>query len=195
SPIGHLKTPATFSYYQRQTAPETPLSAHPDHELFWRDGILIINRSYIGPRKEQAEILLPLLARMLYDYNTPNRLVEHLFHLAHVAEHSCLATVFLAIPLIAAQRCERQWQRLERERVLERDWFAYACGQGPGLRKQVRLQLQERTDNDLPDNTIPTLAERIDHLDSLLGREERQVERLREMLSAPPAFPPTQSVG
>ena len=187
SPLNRLRTPATFCYYQRQMNSASTEPANPEHELYWCDGTLIINRSYIGPKEEQADILLPLLARLLYDCNTPNRAVEYLFHLAHIAERVPWIAWMLTLPLAVAQKCERQWEIMARERILERDWFAYVCGQGPRLRKWLRLQLQDRTDNELPDNAIPTLAERIDHLDSLLDHEERQVERLRGSLSPPSA--------
>lgn len=186
SPIRWLKTPPTFFYYQRQTTPESPEPANPEQELYWRDGNLVIHRAYIGPKEEQTDILLPLLARLLYDCNTPSLLVERLFHLTHVAERSWLTAWPLTVLLYISQGCEQQWRAMERERVLERDWFANALGQGPRLRKWLRLQLQDRTENSVLDTTIPTLAERIDHLDSLLAREKRQVERLRHILPSPP---------
>jgi hypothetical protein len=110
--------------------------------------------------------------------------------MAHVAERAWLPSWMLTVPLYVAHKCKRHWEALERERVLDRDWFAYACGQGTQLRKWLRLQLKDRTDNDLPDNAIPTLAERIDHLDSLLNREERQVKLLRDQLPSPDADAP-----
>lgn len=188
SPIRRLKTPATISYYEKQTEPDSPELPNPEHEIYWQDEKLVINRAYIGYKDEQADILLPQLARRLYDCNTLDRIVERLFHLTHVALRSWIAQWLLALPLYVAGKCEQHWEELERERELDRDWFAYACDQGPRLRQWLRIQLKDRTDNGLPDNTIPTLAERIDHLDSLLGREEQQVQRLRDML--PPAPPP-----
>jgi hypothetical protein len=185
-PISRLVTPTTFFYYQKQVAPtETSEPTNPEQEIYWRDGDLIINRAYIGTKDEQADILLPQLARQLYDCNTPDRAVERLFHMAFVAERTWLPSWILTIPIYVAQKCERHWQAMERERILDRDWFAYACGQGPLLRKWLHSQLKERTDKGWPDNSIPTLAERIDHLDSLITREKRQVQRLRDML--PPA--------
>jgi hypothetical protein len=184
-PIRQLRTPPTIYYYQRQTEPDSPEPPNPEQELYWRDGHLVINRAWIGPKDEQADILLPQVARRLYDCNTPDRIVEQLFHLAHVALRSWIAQWLLAVPLSVQLKCEQRWEALERERVLDRDWFAYACDQGPRLRKWLRMQLKDRGDLDLPDNAIPTLAERIDHLDSLLNREEQQLQRLRDML--PPA--------
>ena len=131
SPIRWLKTPATFYYYQRQTAPKTSEPPDPEHELYWRDGNLIIHRAYIGPKEEQTDILLPLLARLLYDCNTPSLLVERLFHLAHVAEQSWLTAWPLTVLLYISQECKQQWKAMEREQILERDWFANALGPGP----------------------------------------------------------------
>jgi len=69
--------------------------------------------------------------------------------------------------------------------VLEWDWFAYACGQGPRLRRVLRAQLEERTDNTLPDHSIPTLTERIHYLSSLIYQEEQQMQHLRATVSPP----------
>lgn len=182
-PIRHLKTPSTFYHYQQHTN----IPANPEREMYWRNGNLIINRSYIGPKEEQASILLPFLARLLYDCNTADRAVEDLFDLAHTARQTWLTAWPLALPLLAQHRCEGRWRTQEQDRVLDRDWFAYVCGQGPRLRRWLLLQLQGRMQNNQPDNTVPTLAERIDHLDSLLIQEEQQVQWLRNSL---PAVPP-----
>ena len=191
SPLFKLKTPPTFLYYQQQTRLNANLPLNPEQEMYWQDGNLVINRGYMGYKEEQANILLPLIARLLFDYNTPVLLVEHLFRLAHVAEQTQFTAWLLTLPLYIEQKCEQHWQTQERERVLDRDWFAYACGEGPLLRRLLRLQLKERTEKNLPDNAIPTLVERIDHLDSLLGREEKQVQQLRDTL--PLASSPTSS--
>jgi hypothetical protein len=185
-PISHLVTPATFFYYQKQITPESNEPVNPEQEISWRDGSLVINRAYIGTKQEQSDILLPFLARQLYDCNTPDHTVEQLFTMATVAEATWLPSWILALPAYVAGKCKKQWETMERERVLDRDWFAYACGQALLLRNELSTQLRARTRDGLPDNTIPTLAERIDHLDSLLTREKRQVQRLKDMLPSPP---------
>ena len=180
--ITRVKTPATFYYYQYQnhTASNEPRNA--EREMYWREGNLILNQEYIGPESEQSDILLPLLARLLYECNSPDHLVELFFRSAHCAQTSWFTSLIFALPLSVARQSEARWQILEREHVLDRDLFAYLCGEGKRLRKLLRHALAQRNQEDLPDNTIPTLAERIDHLDSLIGREAKQIKQLRETL-------------
>lgn len=191
SPIPHLKTPPTFYYYQRQTSPDDNLP-NPEREMYWIAGNLVINQAYIGTKTAQTDILLPFLARLLYEENSPDHLVELLFQIAHVGEALWISSWLLMIPLYVAQKCEKRWEAMERDHVLDRDRFAYDCGEGKRLRRWLQGRLEQRTKNDQPDNSIPTLAERIDHLDSLIGREARQVKELREGLLAPPTLPTPQ---
>jgi len=136
---------------------------------------------------------LPFLARLLYDENSPDRLVNHLFQLAHVGESLWLSSWLLAPALSVARKCETRWDEMERDHVLDRDYFAYLCGQGKRLRIALRHQLNDRIQQNQPDNAIPTLVERIDHLDSLIGREARQVKKLRDaaLPPGPSSEPPT----
>ncbi len=189
SPIPHLKTPSTFYYYQKQVNPDVSAPPDPEQEMYWYRGYLVINRGYLGHKDEQADILLPLLARLLYDNNTLDHVVLFLFDLAHIAEGFCLTAWLLAVPLYVQQRCEERWKALEPERVLDRDWFAYACGQGPRLRRFLRRRLEEQTQQQVPDTSVPTLAERIDHLDSLMNREAQQVQQVRDTMSPTPPRP------
>ncbi len=82
---------------------------------------------------------------------------------------------------------------MERDRVLDRDRFAWKCGEGKRLRKLLRRQLGDLQKTGQPDNTVPTLAECIDHLDSLLRTEAHQVKELRAALPPAPSAPPTAS--
>lgn len=80
---------------------------------------------------------------------------------------------------------------MERDRILDRDRFAWLCGEGGRLLKLLRRWLSDLHKTDQPDNTIPTLAERIDHLDSLLRLEAQQVKELHAAL--PPTLPASPS--
>jgi hypothetical protein len=188
-PIAHLKTPATFYYYQRQTNPDD--IPNPEREMYWIGENLIINQAYIGSRPEQVELLLPFLARLLYDNNSPDHRVKQLFRIAREGEARAFCAWILALPLLIAKKCEKRWEVMERDHVLDRDRFAYYCGQGKRLRRGLQYQLEYRVQHDIPDNSIPTLVERIDHLDSLIGREASQVKKLREALPLKPSAPPT----
>ena len=190
-PIEHLKTPRMFYFYSRR-APgegedELDAMAHPEREIYLVGRELVICQSHVGPKSEQVEVLMPLVARRLHDYNSPVAWVERLLHLAELAKASEWYYLLLPVPLVVAQSCERRWQELERDRVLDRDRFAWECGEGGRLRKLLHRQLGYLDRTNQPDNTVPTLAERVDHLDSLLKREARQIKKLREAL--PPVLP------
>ncbi len=187
-PLRRLKTPPAFFFYARTLA-EEEARAHPERECYWEGGELVICQAYLSPEGEQAEILLPLIARLLHDYNSPATLVERLFRLAHLAEDS-LWGVFVWLPTAVALSCQRRWQAMERDRVLDRDRFAWKCGEGKRLRKLLRRQLADLQKTSQPDNTVPTLAERIDHLGSLLRTEAQQVKELRASLPPAPTAPP-----
>jgi hypothetical protein len=188
-PLRRLKTPITFYFYSR-TLPEADAYAHPENEFYWKGGELVICQAYLSPKTEQAEILLPLVARLLYDYNSPVALVEQLFRLAHLAGKAAFWGKFVFLPASVARSCERRWQAMERAHALDRDRFAWKCGEGKRLRKLLRRQLVDLQKADKPDNTIPTLTERIDHLESLLRMEARQLRELRAALPMSPTIPP-----
>ena len=188
-PVSPLKTPPTFFYFPPK--PEPDKHANPERDLYWVSGELVINQAYLSPKPEQTDILLPLVARLLHDYNSPVAMVDLLLHLARLGKASRLCRLLLWLPLLVATSSEQRWQGLERDRVLDKDRFAHDCGEGKRLRRLLRRQLEQRTQDQLPDNAVPTLAERIDHLDSLIGREARQIKELRAALPPAPSAPPT----
>jgi hypothetical protein len=194
-PIEHLKTPRMFYFYSRR-APgegedELDALAYPEREIYLVGRDLVICQSHVGPKSEQVEVLMPLVARLLHDYNSPVAWVKRLLHLAELAKASEWYYLLLPVSLVVAQSCERRWQELERDRVLDRDRFAWECGEGGRLRKLLHRQLGYLDRTNQPDNTVPTLAERVDHLDSLLKREARQIKKLREALHPALPTPPT----
>lgn len=189
SPVSPLKTPPTFFFYPPK--PEADEHVNLERNLYWIAGELVINQAYIGPKPEQTEILLPLLARLLHDYNGPDHLIEQLLCLAQLGKASVWG-LFLWLPILVALSCERHWQALERDRVLDRDRFAWWCGEGSRLRKLLRVHLNDQIACGQADNTVPTLIERIDHLDSLLKREARQVKELHAALPEAPTSSPDE---
>ncbi len=193
-----LKTPPMFYFYPRMPLPsesegEVDALAHPERDIYLVGRELVICQAHFGPKPEQAEILLPLVARLLHDYNSPVARVEQFLHLAELAKSSVFCFWLLPVPVIVAQSCERRWQALERDHVLDRDRFAWKCGEGKRLRKLLYRQLGDLQKTGQPDNTVPTLAERIDHLDSLLRTEAHQVKELRAALPPAPPPPPAAS--
>lgn len=186
-PLRHLKTPPMFYFYPRVPQATADAQDQPERELSWIGGELVICQEHLGPAKEQVEILLPLVARLLYDYNSPALLVERLLHLAHLAQASRFRRL-LWLPIRQAMACERRWQALARDRVLDQDRCAWECGEGRRLRKLLSQQYKALVQAGQLDNTVPTLAERLNYLDSLLRTEDSQVKELRA------ALPPTPSV-
>ena len=191
-PITRLKTPPMFYFFERRQPGEgedqLDTLAHPEREIYLVGRELVICEMRIGGQKEQVAILMPLVARLLYDYNSPVALVDRLLRMADLGRASKWYYLLLAIPLVVARSCSQRWQALERERQLDRDRFAWQCGQGGLLRNLLigqRAYLQQAGKDD---NEIPTLAERIERLDSLRNREGQQVKELRATL--PPAPPP-----
>ncbi|GCF10907.1 DUF2309 domain-containing protein [Dictyobacter arantiisoli] len=182
-----LQTPPTFLYF------DADLPENPERAIYWQKDRLVISQRLLSPKAEQTDIFLPLLARLLHDHQpgTLNLQVEYLFLLARIADKHAFTRCLLAIPIQAAQSNERRWQRFENDRVLDRDRFAYWCGESKRLRKLLRQQLELRRQNNRPDNEVPTLTERIDHLNSLMRREVRQVRELQAALpvSEPPSEP------
>lgn len=195
-PVAHLKTPRMFYFHPRRPPEEgedeQDILAHPEREIHLEGRELVVCQAPLGPKPEQVEVLMPLVARPLHDYNSPVALVEQLLRMAELARASAWYYLLLPIPLIVARSCERRWQILERERELDRDRFAWQCREGGRLRELLVRQLGYLNRKGLPGNTLPTLAERIDYLDSLRGDEGHQVKELRATLPpAPPTPPPS----
>jgi hypothetical protein len=182
-PPVQLKTPASFLYFESDRLPELL-----EKGVYWINGeSLVISDALLGPSAEQAAMLLPLLSRLLHDSNSLTLTVERVFKLVKLAEQRFHTQLLLIITLLVADYAARRWEKLERDRVEDRDRFAYWCGEGPRLRKLLMEQRELLRDKKLPDNAIPPLHERIDHLEGLIKQEARQVDKLKGSL--PPVSP------
>lgn len=195
-PVARLKTPRMFYFFQRRTPgkeeDELDILAHPEREFYLVGRELVICEMRIGTEKEQVKILMPLVARLLHDFNSPVARVEQLLRMAALGRASKWYYLLLPIPLVVARSCAQRWQAVEQERVLDRDRFAWQCGQGGLLRTLLIGQRAYLHRANKPDNEIPTLAERIEHLDGLRNREDQQIKELKAMLPpAPPDLPPS----
>ena len=188
--ISILKTPDTVCYYLKHLPPNATDLWDPEHEMYWQDGTLVLNQEYIGPNDEQANVLLPVLACLLAHNTWATHFIGFLFRLAHTARQQRLTARLLAVPLYVEARGKELWDRQAYERVIDGDWYSYACGQGPRLQRLLHTLLDARTANHLPDNSIPTLNERIHHLSGLIYQEEQQMQRLRATVSSS-LTPPT----
>lgn len=183
-----LKTPPTFLYYIPDADKE-----NEERLLYWSQNDLILPINLISTDQAKAEILLPYLGRLLSDYQSPEiPQVEVLFDCLRLARKHAYTRFFLGLTVLLARSCEDQWHASEPERVLDRDRFAFWLGQGKRLRKQLKNRLDLLNAQGLPDNTIPTLMERIDHIGSLIRKEARQLKQLRETVPSvgqPPSAP------
>lgn len=182
-PIEQLKTPLTVQYYEPTSSIENPELA-----IFWVGHALVLPSPLLGPHPEQADILLPLVARALYDYNSLQLLVDELLALGRCMKQGWLTRLILCLPLLMASSCKKQWDGLYRDQVLDRDRFAYWCGEGKRLHAFLWKRLQRLRESGKRDTSIPTLSERIDHLDSLMRQEARQVVALRATLPTSPGI-------
>lgn len=193
-PIARLKTPPMFYFFQRRQLAEEEdqldLLAHPEREIYLVGREMVICEMRISTEKAQVAILMPLVARLLHDYNSPVALVEQLLRMAELGRASRWYYLLLSIPLVVARSCEQRWQAVEHERVLDRDRFAWQCGQGGLLHTLLAGQLAYLHRANKPDSDIPSLAERIDHLNSLRNAEGQQVKKLRATLPPAPSTPP-----
>jgi hypothetical protein len=196
-PVARLKTPRMFYHFPRRPPGEgedaLDVLAHPEREIYLVDRELVICRMHLSNQPEQLAVLMPLVARLLHDYNSPVARVEQLLRMAELGRTSRWFYLLLPIPLIVARSCERRWQAIEPERQLDRDHFAWQCWEGGRLRQLLLNQLAYLDRANKPDNELPTLAERIDHLDSLRDTEGQQIKELRATLPPAPSSPPNDS--
>jgi hypothetical protein len=197
-PVAPLKTPPMFYFFERRSPGEgedqLDLLAHPEREIYLVGRELVICEMRISAQKEEVVILMPLVARLLYDYNSPVALVDQLLRMAALGRASTWYYVLLPIPLAVARSCSQRWEAEEKERVLDRDRFAWLCGEGGRLHTLLVNRRAYLHRANKPDNEVPTLAERIERLGSLRNREGQQVKELRAALPpAPTAPPPAQS--
>jgi hypothetical protein len=193
-PVARLKTPRVFYHFPRRQPGEgedaLDILAHPEREIYLVGHELVICKVHLSNQKEQLAVLMPLVARLLHDFNSPVARVEQLLRMAKLGRASRGFYLLLPIPLAIAHSCERRWQAVESDRQLDRDRFAWQCWEGGRLRQLLINQLAYLDRTNKPDNELPTLAERIDNLDSLRDTEGQQVKELRATLPPPPTTPP-----
>lgn len=183
-----LRTPPTFLYY----TPDASLE-NQERSLYWNGNDLILPTNLISTDQAKAEILVPYLARLLYDYQSPEiHQVELVFQCVRIARKHAYTRFFLGLAVLLAHACEDRWMDTYPERVLDRDRFAHWLGQGRRLRKQLKQRLDLLNKQGLPDNELPTLTERLDHLGSLIRQEARQVNKLKATVQlGQPGQPPS----
>lgn len=181
-----LSFPSLF-YYYRST------NTNPQLTLYWYHGNPLIPEHLLSP--ERLHELMPLLAHLLF-FAPPHNIVAPQFEvLAHFPDHTPLTSFlmltgnFVWLPVAYKQRLLaktsiRPWHRL-REEILQADEFAFWLGQGLHLEHLLRQADEEAKYRGHEDRRIPTLAERIGHVEGLNNKERDAMRALGLTLEEP----------
>jgi len=153
--------------------------------------VLVIDQALLSPEGQQE--LAPGLAHQLAYYNSEDLWFRGFLdcYPDQFSWVQCASGIFLWLPTLV-KVCV--WPIVYwRGRVLAADRFASYCGQGYLLYRQLRAQGDAGEQRSLwsPD---PLRAERIEHLEALLGTEYAWMERQGIAQPVPPAvLPPAQA--
>jgi hypothetical protein len=161
-PVEHIKWPE-FAYYEGPGP------------LLWQGHTLVISEALMDPANSEA--LLPALAREIAAYNGPDRWLTSL--MASYPRRT-RGLIFFAITgnwiWLSALIGRDWWKHWQRERVLDIDAFVHTAGQSAWLLHDLRRQRYENQKAGAVDTSWPTLLERIDHLQMLIGKEATQMK-------------------
>ena len=171
-PVKRLKTPARFSYYQG------------DGPILWSGRTLILPEAMLqSPEalsRRQAD-----LARELGRYTFGDLRLRAWMALTprRTSAFFVLTGNFVWLPRIV----HASWERWQAERTLQLDCFVHWTGQGSALLHELLARRQDNQQKNLTDTSWPTLSERIDQLEMLLGIEQEQKENQGIRPKAEPA--------
>ncbi len=141
-------------------------------ELFFQGKRLLVPEKLLDPA--QTEVLLPALARKLAYYNGPDwKLGKLMDCYPNSVGLLALTGNFIWLPVIITSTWWKQWKA---EQTLEIDRFVHACGQSPALLHDLRKMRYDYQRDNVIDSSWPTLAERIDQLEMLIGQEQLQMK-------------------
>jgi hypothetical protein len=161
-PVEYIKWPE-FAYYEGKGP------------LLWQGHTLVISEALMDPA--QTAVLLPALAREIAHCNGPDKWLTSLMT-SYPRRTGGL--VFLAITgnwiWLPALISGNWWHHWQHERVLDIDAFVHAAGQSAWLLHDLRRQRYEIQKAGAVDTSWPTLLERIDHLEMLIGKEATQMK-------------------
>ena len=144
-------------------------------DLIWMGHTLLISETLMDPA--QAQVLLPALAREIAYFNGPDKWLTILMN---IYPRSGGWLFFLGITgnwiWLPAAISGNWWKHWQHERVLDTDAFVHSAGQSAWLLHDLRRQRYELQCKNQIDTSWPTLLERIDHLETLIGKEEIQMQ-------------------
>lgn len=166
-----LKTPPGF-YYRRW------------NKVSWEGRWIILPELLLTP--ERIHSLLPLLAHKLAYYNSSDRKLQTVWKSfpSHSPWWMALTGNFLCLPVWIKGRVP--WRRCEAMRVLDADTFAHYLGEGQSLEHDLRRCLAELERAGKRDYQVPSLIERIGHLEALRKEEHEQMRKLGLIPQEPP---------
>lgn len=177
-PLIDLHTPQRF-YYRKSG------------QLEWVGSIPVLPEQLLTP--ERIHELLPILAHHLAYYNADAPESDDLNGYPDYVPLPWLLIAtgnFLWVPVKFRQRIAKQMQVDEvaqkKRQVHEADAFAVVLGQGPALEHLLRRVDEELKVRGQIDMNIPTLIERIGHLEALNKQEREQMRTLGLKPEEPP---------
>lgn len=166
-----LKTPPGF-YYRK------------GNRLEWEGMIPILPEELLTP--EWIHLLLPSLAHHLAYYHSPDWKLQTEWECypSHSPWWLAMTGNFLWLPVLDKRLAH--WEEWQARRVHDADTFAHYLGEGQSLEHQLRRWHRELEQAGKPDTSVPTLIERIGHLEALRKEEHRQMHELGLMPAEPP---------
>ncbi len=163
SPIPHLKLPGRYVYVVQ------------GDRIVWRGRTPVLTEELLNP--VNGNRLLTEYARALFAYNTTDLWLRRVMQFYPDSNLVWLLFfpigIFLWVPYLVKELLG--WEEWRATRILDADRFAWMLGQGELLLHQLR-QRQARAQAE-EDTNMPTLTERIGHLEGLLNEEHRQMQR------------------
>ncbi len=175
-----LRTPTGF-YYRKN------ISLEWIKDKMWP----VLPEEWLTP--ERIHLLLPLLAHHLAWFNTEGHVDEALINYPDYVPFSWLLVLtgnFLWLPVKVKHSLEGQFHLRDMEqrkqRVLDADRFAFYLGQGPALEHLLRRMHTDLEQRGEVDRNVPTLIERIGHLEALNKQEREQMRKLNLKPKEPP---------
>lgn len=166
-----LKTPPGFYYRE-------------GYESAWKGIMPVLPEQLLTP--ERIHQLLPILAHHLAYYHSPDLKLraEWEFYPSHSPRWMVLTGNFLWLPVVVKRMAN--WEKWQTGWVHDADTFTHYLGEGESLERQLRRCHSELEQAAEPDTNVPSLIERIGHLEALRKEEHRQMHELGLIPREPP---------
>ncbi len=177
-----LKTPKGF-YYRKYYRWEGKLE--------WKGKTLVLPEESLTP--ERIHFLLPFLAHHLADYNSSDLSLDKAWQFypndypyIPFVPHWLMAITgnFLWLPIFFKD--EQAWRQWRAGRVHDADTFAHYLGEGESLEHMLRRMNTDLEKAGKPDTNVPTLIERMGHLETLRKKEHERMRGLGLKPKEPP---------